>query len=69
MIHANNVSEQLEIIWLTSVDLAAMEQADGALSDLADFTSNLVDINEDTLTIRGTTIIIADRKKFNVWIN
>ena len=43
-----------------------MEQADGALSDLADFTSNLVDINEDTLTIRGTTITIADRKKFNV---
>ena len=66
MIHIDNVSDQLKIIPLACVYLAAMEQADGALSDLADFTSNLVDINEDTLTIRGTTIIIADRKKFNV---
>ena len=66
MIHVDNVSDQLEIIPLAGVDLTAMEQADGALSDLADFTKNLVDINEETLTIRGTTIIIADRKKFNV---
>ena len=43
-----------------------MEQTDGALSDLADFTRNLVDINGDALAIKGTTILIANRKKFNV---
>ena len=43
-----------------------MEQADGALSDLADFTKNLVDINGDALTVQGTTILIVNRKKFTV---
>ena len=66
MIHVNNVSDQLQIIRLASVDLDAMEQADGALSDLADFTKNLVDINGDALTVQGTTILIVNRKKFTV---
>ena len=63
MIH---VSDQIQIIRLGSVDLDAMEQADGALSDLADFTKNLVDINGDALTVQGTTILIVNRKKFTV---
>ena len=63
MIH---VSDQIQIIRLGSVDLDAMEQADGALSDLADFTKNLVDINGDALTVQGTTILIVKCKKFTV---
>ena len=43
-----------------------MEQADGALSDLADFTKNLVDINGDSLTAKGTTLLIVNHKKFTV---
>ena len=66
MIHVDNVSDQIQIIRLGSVDLDAMEQADGALSDLADFTKNLVDINGDALTVQGTTILIVNRKKFTV---
>ena len=66
MIHVDNVSDQIQIIRLASVDLDAMEQADGALSDLADFTRNLVDINGDALTVQGTTILIVNRKKFTV---
>ena len=58
MIHVNNVSDQLQIIRLASVDLDAMEQADGALSDLADFTRNLMDINGDALAMKGTTILL-----------
>ena len=34
MIHIDNVSDQLKTIPLACVDLATMEQADGALSDL-----------------------------------
>ena len=66
MIHVDNVSDQIQIIRLGSVDLDAMEQADGALSDLADFTKNLVDINGDALTVQGTTILIVNCKKFTV---
>ena len=66
MIHVDNVSDQIQIIRLASVDLDAMEQADGALSDLADFTKNLVDTNGDALTVQGTTILIVNRKKFTV---
>ena len=58
MIHVDNVSDQLEIIPLAGVDLTAMEQADGALSDLADFTRNLMDINGDALAMKGTTILL-----------
>ena len=66
MIYVDNVSDQIQIIRLGSVDLDAMEQADGALSDLADFTRNLVDINGDALTVQGTTILIVNCKKFTV---
>ena len=66
MIHVDNVSDQLEIIPLAGLDLTAMEQADGALSDLADFTRNLVDINGDSLTAKGTTLLIVNHKKFTV---
>ena len=58
MIHIDNVSDQLKIIPLACVYLAAMEQADGALSDLADFTRNLMDINGDALAMKGTTILL-----------
>ena len=58
MIHIDNVSDQLKVIPLACVDLAAMEQADGALSDLADFTRNLMDINGDALAMKGTTILL-----------
>ena len=58
MIHIDNVSDQLKIIPLACVDFAAMEQADGALSDLADFTRNLMDINGDALAMKGTTILL-----------
>ena len=66
MIHIDNVSDQLKTIPLACVDLATMEQADGALSDLADFSKNLVDINGDTLASKGTNILIVNRKKLNV---
>ena len=58
MIHIDNVSDQLKTIPLACVDLATMEQADGALSDLADFTRNLMDINGDALAMKGTTILL-----------
>ena len=58
MIHIDNVSDQLKIIPLACVDSATMEQADGALSDLADFTRNLMDINGDALAMKGTTILL-----------
>ena len=58
MIHVDNVSDQIQIIRLASVDLDAMEQAHGALSDLADFTRNLMDINGDALAMKGTTILL-----------